>query len=244
MSVSDWFVSKGLRRKVARGIRSFGLRPPVGGIAFGDLRRLQPISADWGFERGTVIDRYYIDRFLSRRGADVQGRVLEIGTDTMTRKYGGPRVARTDVLHVVDSGPPITMVGDLSDGTGIPSETFDCIILTQTLHLVYDASAVVRTLHRILRPGGVALVTVPGITKISRYDMDRWGQYWCFTTRSARRLFEECFPSAGVAVEAQGNVLAATAFLQGIAAEELSPEELDYVDPDFETLIGIRAQRP
>jgi ubiquinone/menaquinone biosynthesis C-methylase UbiE len=135
-------------------------------------------------------------------------------------------------------------VGDLADGAGIASEAFDCIILTQTLHLVYDVPAVVRTLFRILRPGGIALVTVPGITKISRYDMDRWGQYWSFTTRSAGRLFGEVFPPAGVSVEAQGNVLAATAFLQGIAAEELEPEELDHYDPDFETLIGIRASRP
>jgi len=108
---------------------------------------------------------------------------------------------------------------------------------------VYDVRAVVRTLHRILKPGGVALVTVPGITKISRHDMDRWGQYWCFTTKSARRLFEESFTISGVRTEAWGNVLAATAFLQGIAAEELTTEELDHDDPDFETLIGIRAAR-
>ena len=44
-------------------------------------------------------------------------------------------------------------------------------------------------------------------------------------------------------VEVAGNVLSAMAFLQGIAAEELTSEELDYRDPDFETLIGIRARR-
>jgi SAM-dependent methyltransferase len=219
------------------------VRPRVGHVAFGDLRRVDPISVDWGFDRGTVIDRYYIDRFLSRHAADVRGRVLEIGTNDMTRKYGGTRVSQSDVLHVANSGPPVTIVGDLSDGAGIPSDAFDCIILTQTLQVVYDVHAVVRTVHRILKPGGVALVTVPAITKISRYDMDRWGQYWSFTTKSARRLFEEAFPVEGVCVEAAGNVLAATAFLQGIAAEELTREELDYRDPDFETLVGIRAMR-
>jgi SAM-dependent methyltransferase len=234
---------KRVRRQVARGVRSLTLRPPVGQIAFGDLRRLQPVSADWGFDRGTVIDRYYIDRFLSRHAQDVKGRVLEIGGDKFTRTHGGARVTRSDVLHVEDSGPPITIVGDLVDGAGIESGVFDCVMLTQTLNFVYDVPAVVRTVHRILAPGGVALVTVPGITKISRHDMDRWGQYWCFTTKSARRLFEEQFASDAVAVEARGNVLTAMAFLQGIAAEELTPDELDYVDRDFETLIGIRAQR-
>jgi SAM-dependent methyltransferase len=241
--VARFAMPKVLRRKVARGVRSLTARPPVGGIEFGDLRCVAPISADWGFERGTAIDRYYIDRFLRRHAEDVRGRVLELGNNDMTRKYGESRVIRSDVLHVVDDTPPVTIVADLSDGAGIPSDAFDCIILTQMLHLVYDVHAVVGTLHRILKPGGVVLVTVPAITKISRYDMDRWGQYWAFTTKSARRVFEEVFPAEGVTIDAAGNVLTATAFLQGIAAEELSRAELDHRDPDFETLIGIRAVR-
>jgi SAM-dependent methyltransferase len=239
----ELIMPKNVTSRAVRKLRSLMLRPAVGRIDFGDLRRVHPISTDWGFDRGTVIDRYFIDQFMRRHGRDVRGRVLEIGTDEMTRKYGASRVVQSDVLHVANSGPPVTMVGDLADGTGIPSEAFDCIILTQTLHLVYDVPAVIRTLHRVLRPGGVALVTVPGITKISRYDMDRWGQYWCFTTVSARRLFEAKFGPDHVAVEAAGNVLAAVAFLHGIAAEELTAEELDYRDPDFETLVGIRAAR-
>jgi SAM-dependent methyltransferase len=243
MRLSDRVLPKALRRKVIRRVRALTLRPRVGRIDFGDLRRLEPISRDWGFERGTVIDRYYIDRFMRRHAEEVRGRVLEVGTDSMTREYGSSRVEHSDVLHVAHSGPPVTIVGDLAEGTDLPSEAFDCVIVTQTLNVVYDVAAVVRTVHRILRPGGVALVTVPGITKISRYDMDRWGQYWSFTSRSARRLFEEAFPAAGVTVEAAGNVFTATAFLYGIAAEELTAEELDHHDPDFETLIGIRARR-
>jgi SAM-dependent methyltransferase len=215
----------------------------VGHVAFGDLRRLEPISRDWGFERGTVIDRYYIDRFMERHADDVRGRGLEVGTNALTRRYGSSRVERQDVLHVADSGPPVTVVGDLSTGIGIPVDSFDCVIATQTLNFIYDVPAAVRTLHAILRPGGVALVTVPGITKISRYDMDRWGQFWSFTSRSARQLFEEAFRADHLTVEVAGIVLAATAFLQGLAAEELSPEELDLVDPEFETLIAVRAAR-
>jgi SAM-dependent methyltransferase len=183
-----------------------------------------------------------MNRFMTP-SADIRGSVLEVGTDEMTRKYGGARVSRGDVLHVAHSGPPVTIAGDLSTGAGIADESFDCVIVTQTLNVVYDVKAVVWTAHRILRPGGVVLVTVPGITKISRYDMDRWGQYWSFTTKSARRVVEESLPPEGVTVDAFGNVLTVTAFLQGIAAEELTREELNYLDPDFETRIGVRAQR-
>jgi SAM-dependent methyltransferase len=137
----------------------------------------------------------------------------------------------------------VTLVGNLATGEGIPSSAFDCAIVTQTLLLVYDVHAVVDTLHRILVPGGVALVSLPGITKISREDMDQWGQYWSFTTASARRLFEESFAPEDLQVEAHGNVLAATAFLHGLAAEELTERELLHFDRDFEVLITIRVRK-
>jgi SAM-dependent methyltransferase len=161
----------------------------------------------------------------------------------MTQHYGGNRVTRSDVLHPVPAPPPVTLVGDLATGEGLPDGAFDCAIVTQTLLLVYDVQSAVRTLARILSPGGVALVTVPGITKISREDMDAWGQYWSFTSASARRLFEDAFGPGSIRVEAFGNVLAATAFLHGIAAEELTEDELLHRDRDFETLIAIRARR-
>jgi hypothetical protein len=104
--------------------------------------------------------------------------------------------------------------------------------------------AVVRTVYRILKSSGVVLVTVPGISKVSRYDMDRWGYYWSFTTQSARRLFETAFPAEYIHVDAYGNVLAAIAFLHGVATEELRQKELDFQDPDYQLLITIRAEKP
>jgi SAM-dependent methyltransferase len=224
-----------LRRSLAR--------PSIGRVNFGDLRRTSPICRDWGYGRGTPIDRHYIDRFVKRHAADVRGRVLEVGTNELTRRYGGERVTCSDVLHVTYAGPPITIVGDLVSGAGLPTGVFDCALVTQTLQFIYDIHAVARTLHRILTPGGVALVTVPGITKISPEDMNQWGQFWSLTSRSARQLFEEAFTPENVTVEAEGNVLAAAAFLYGVASEELSPSELDEIGGEFEVLIGIRAQK-
>lgn len=232
-------VSTTLRRRLRRWKRW----PPVGLVRFGSLRRVRPICANWGFGRGRPVDRYYIERFLAAHAAEIRGRVLEIGSDTYTRAFGGDRVTRRDVLHVADASPTTTIVADLADGRGIESDAFDCAIITQTLQCIYDVAAAVRTIHRILRPGGTALVTVPGISKISRHDMDRWGYYWSFTTASARRLFEDAFSGGDVHVQAHGNVLAAAAFLYGIAAEELRPRELDHVDPDYELLITVRARK-
>jgi SAM-dependent methyltransferase len=223
--------------------RRFRRRPPVGWVRFGSFRRVQPIDPGYGFRWGQVIDRYYIERFLEHHADDIQGHVLEIADNVYTLRFGGARVIRSDVLHYTGS-PKATMVADLTDAGGIPSNTFDSIILTQTLQFIYDVRAAIRTLYRILKPGGVLLATGHGISQISHYDMEHWGEYWRFTSVSARRLFTEVFPEHCIAVQAYGNVLAATAFLHGLTAQELSREELDYRDPNYEVILGIRANKP
>ncbi len=224
-------------------------------MRFGSLRRVKPISRSFGFDRGTPIDRFYIEDFLGRHGGpsgDIRGCVLEIGDDTYARQFGDwrgarrpdGRVTQVDVLHVDDTNPAATMVGDLAALDHVPSERFDCIICTQTLLFVYDVSAAVATLFRLLKPGGVALVTVPGISRVCRPEMDLWGDFWRFTSLSARRLFETAFGPENVRVQAAGNVLSAVAFLHGLAASELKSSELRVRDPDYEVIIAIHATKP
>ena len=98
-------------------------------------------SATAGVGRSTG---YYIESFLDRHRGDIRGRVLEIGDAAYTRRFGGPRVTQADVLHVDDGAPEATFVGDLADGSFLPDDAFDCIVLTQTLHLVYDFLAALR----------------------------------------------------------------------------------------------------
>ena len=171
---------------------------------------------------------------------DIHGRVLEIGDNNYTREFGGDRVIETDVLNSQEGVPGTTIVGDLGSAPQIPSNTFDGIILTQTLQYIYNVSAAVKTAHCILKPGGVLLATLPGISH--NYD-DPWTDIFCwkFTSVSARRLFEEMFSAENVSVRAFGNVLTATAFLQGLAVEELTEEELEYRDPGYEVTVTVRA---
>ncbi|HYP26927.1 MAG TPA: glycosyltransferase [Blastocatellia bacterium] len=213
---------------------------PVGLVSFGSLRRLTPISRVFGFDRGTPVDRYYIEDFLARNASDIRGRALEVGDDSYTRRFGGDRVTQRDVLHVSEENPRATIIADLASADHIPSDSFDCIILTQTLHLIYDVRAALATLRRILKPGGVLLTTFPGITQIDHFD---WGGswYWAFTALSARRMFAEFFPEANFTVETRGNVFAAISFLHGVALEELREDELDYNDPDYQVIITVRA---
>jgi SAM-dependent methyltransferase len=210
----------------------------VGKVNLGALRRVKSISYAFGLDRGQPIDRYYIENFLAHHAQDIQGRVLEIEDNSYTHKYGGSRVKISDVLHVQEGNPQATIVADLTRAERIPSDAFDCIIFTQTLQYIYDVRSAISALHRILKPGGVLLATFPGIS--SQGDRHKWDWYWGFTTHSVRRLFEEAFPAKNIELEAYGNVLAAISFLHGLAAEELSQEELDYHDPSYEVLITFR----
>jgi SAM-dependent methyltransferase len=217
--------------------------PPIGRVNLGDLRRVTPISADWGFDRGTPIDRYLIRRFLAANADAIHGRTLEIDADDYTREFGRDQVAQRDVLHQSEYLPGVTLVGDLVQGNGLPAEAFDCVVVTQTLQLIRDPAAAIRTIHRILKPGGVLLCTFPGISRFTGDEAGRWGYHWGFTSLSAKWLFDEHFGVGQAEVGTHGNVLTAAAFLYGIAAEELKPWELERNDPDIQLLVTVRATR-
>lgn len=229
--------------------------PSVGTACFGDLRQMKPISPNWGYDRGIPVSCYYVEKFLSAHADDIRGRVMEIEDDRYTRKFGGVRAIQADVLHVTGANPYATIIGDLTRAEDFPADTFDCVVLTQTLQFIYDLKAAIATLYKILKPGGVVLATFPGTTqshyssvKSSNYwthdtenRSDRW--CWSFTTLSASKLFAEAFDTGNIQVQSYGNVLSAIAALQGMAVEELRPAELDYHDPDYQVLIAVRAEK-
>jgi glycosyltransferase involved in cell wall biosynthesis len=245
-------VFAGLRRRVAALLpRHLGERlvlpgrdrvPPVGRVRVGDLRRVTPISQSFGFDRGLPVDRYYIERFLVRNASEIVGRVLEVGDDEYTRRFGGSRVTCSDVLHVAAGNPRATFVGDVTDPRILPDNAFNCIIFTQTLQLIYDVRAAVVQLHRALAPGGVLLVTAPGISQIDRGE---WGKtwFWSFTPAAMERLFGDVFGPDAVMVKRYGNVFAATTFLQGLAVEELDTSDLDPVDRAYPVIVSVRARK-
>lgn len=232
-----------MRSTMRRAFSAIKTRLNGGRISFGDLRRTTPISERFGFDRGRPVDRYYIEAFLGAHADDVRGRVLEVGDASYTRQFGGARVTLSEVLHVSDEATGATYCTDLSSGRGIPDDLFDCIILTQTLHLIFDVQAAIRTLHRILKPGGCVLLTVPGVSSIDRGEWhDTW--YWSFTPPSLGRSLEAGFARSDTQIGVFGNVLSATAFLHGLADHELTPAELDVVDRHYPVIVTAVARRP
>jgi len=212
-------------------------------VEFGSLATTEPVSRVFGLDRGTPINRYYIEQFLADHAELIRGRVLEVGGSDYSRRFGGEKVERCEVLHAVPGNQAATIVGDLTDPATLPANAMDCFICTQTFDCIFDVPQAVRGAHQLLKPGGVLLATMSGIGQISRYDMERWGEYWRFTTASATRLFEPLF-SGGVEVGSRGNVLAAIAFLQGLAVEELpDPTLLEVRDDDYQLVVTVVARK-
>lgn len=217
-------------------------KPFPGNVSMGDFKRLTPFSNDFGYDRGGPVDRYYIENFLSQEAPYIKGRVLEIGDNEYTLRYGKNNVQQSDILHVDATNPKATFVGDLSDAPQLPDNAFDAIVLTQTLHLIYDYKAALATCHRVLKPGGVLLLTVPGITPI---DHGEWNKtwYWAFTDKGMKALMNEMFPDGNIVVDHFGNVMAATSFLYGMGLPEVDKKMLDHKDPFYQVIVTVRAQK-
>ena len=179
---------------------------------------------------------------MKAHSGDIRGDILEIADNAYTLRFGGDKVRKSDILQPVEGDAKATVIADLGTGEGVPTGRYDCIICTQTLQFIYQTHKAIASLHKMLRSSGVLLMTVPGISQISREDMERTGDYWRFTTASINRLLTESFGDS-VTVQSVGNVYAATAFLQGVAVEELDLDSLAISDPQYQLLLVCRAVR-
>ncbi len=208
-------------------------------IYFGNLG-LQPKCNYWGFNRGGPIDRYYIENFLENNAAFIKGHALEVNDDRYSSRLGGTRIEKIDILDINPLNSKATIIADLSKACHLPAGTYDCIILTQTLQYIYDLKSTIRHLYRILKPGGILLITVPGISQfIHKNDAESW--CWRFTEHSLRLLLEEQFTPQNIVTESKGNVKVAAAFLYGIGVGELKKADYDFKDLDYQMVVAARA---
>lgn len=235
-----------LKQTVKKALKKLPFRkgaPAVGWVKMGDFNRVTPFSLEFGYDRGGPVDRYYIENFLEQQKSYVAGRVLEIGDNEYTLRFGEKRIVQSDILHVDAKNPKATFIGDLSNAPQLPDNAFDCIILTQTLHLIYDYVGAIKTCYRVLKPGGRLLLTVPGISHI---DQGEWGDIWLwsFTNTSIKKILSEVFPTEKLTINTHGNVLVATAFLYGMGLPEIKKEKMDYHDPHYQVIITAAAIKP
>lgn len=202
-----------------------------------DLPR-EPVSRVFGLDRGKAIDRVYIEKFLEEHRECIRGKVLEIAENTYTLRYGEDRVKESCVLHINGAGKNV-IKGNLETGEGLEDDSFDAMIITQTLMFLLDVRSVVDHIYCALKQGGTAVLTVAGISQVSRYDDDRWGHYFGFYETGIKKLCCQVFGEDNVEISAYGNVKTAAAMLYGLCSEDLQPEDFEVHDRDYPVIIGI-----
>jgi SAM-dependent methyltransferase len=235
-SSKSWKITAPLRTVYGLGVRAeTAIVEPV-------PARLRPVSDMWGLDRGMPIDRYYIEQFLRAHRTDVQGRVLEVKDAGYARMLDDGRIQRIDVLDVDPTNENATIIADLAAADNLEGAQFDCFILTQTLHIIYDVRAALGHAIRLLKPGGVLLCTIPAISRVNYENGGlESGDYWRLTRAAALRLFEGFVPAAGIEIATFGNVAVCAGFLYGLSAAEISQQDLEYKDPWFPLIHAIRA---
>lgn len=237
MNLSSHF----LLRKLKNGRRRIH---GIFAMSAGRISASKPLSMHYGDDRGQPIDRYYIDKFLAAHAADLRGRVLEVGEDNYSRRFGGNRIERQEVLHLHQGHPGATITGDICNPDTLGEAQFDCILFMQTLAYVFDFDTAVANLRRALRPGGVLLVTVSGVTANCT---NKWREsfFWMFTPRAFKRILDAHFDREHVSVQGFGNLYAATAFLHCASVQDVSKRKLDRQpdpeEPEYMILVGARA---
>jgi very-short-patch-repair endonuclease len=206
---------------------------------WGNLRRLAPFSTRYGFDRGTPVDRYYLDRFLDRHRSLITGLVLEIQTDGHARRYGRD-LERVDTVDISGEFRPTHQCDLASSGLVLPSERYDCFLLPNTLQHLRDIEGSLHHALRVIRPGGVILASAAGFVPLTGDAPD----YWRMSALGWTEMLERVWKGCEVRVESHGNCLAAVAALLGLAVEELRSDELDVHDPRYPVLTTVRCRKP
>jgi SAM-dependent methyltransferase len=206
---------------------------------WGNLRRTQPFSSTYGFERGTPIDRHYLHRFLTAHRNLVTGDVLEVQTTSTTDRYGRA-VRRADTFDIVPDFEPTYLCDFTAANPPIPERAYDCLLLPNTLPHFRDLDGGLANARRVVRPGGAILASAGGLLPLTGDVAD----YWRFSPDGWRERLIKAWPGCDLTVDGHGNCLAAIAAQLGLALEELSAAELDVVDPRFPVLITILCRIP
>ena len=209
------------------------------------LLRKYPFSRVFGNDRGNPIDRHLIELFLASHSNDIKCKVLEIGDDQYTYKFGNNLTNTAILAGPIDSlRSQCYPLGDLTDEHTLKNvDKYNCVIATNVLNFIYDINAAVRGLATLVQPNnGCVLVTVAGLAQISRVDYNLWGDYWRLNDMSVRKLFETCFET--VEITTYGNAPLAAAFIMGLAEEEVPSSLFKLNDSDFQIVIAVKASTP
>lgn len=150
-------VNRAAFRVVGLALRGTGVHCPCCGRSY---RRFVDYPSAYCPGCGAYERHRLLCLYLDRRPELVTGDVLHVGPEAIViARYG--RSAKSWLSVDIDPQHPLVdRVMDVQELL-LPDESFDLVICTQVLDLAEDRARGVRELHRVTRPGGVALIQAP-----------------------------------------------------------------------------------
>ena len=235
MSIKQW-LKKHIRPKHMVWLRCLRGGYPV--PFWGNLRRTKPLSCNFGFERGTPVDRFYLHKFLEQNKHFITKDVLEIQVSDCSKQYGH-NVLQQHTVDIIPNFNP-TYLCDLAQSEAIiPSNAYDCFLMPNTLCVLKDIQICLTQAQRILKPGGVILATTVSFAPLCPDVPD----YWHMSKAGWEEIVKKSLNQCDVKIQSFGNSLIAMAAMLGLAMEELDPKEFEYQDPRFPVSITLWAQK-
>jgi len=195
-----------------------------------------PIRGFMGGGKGKTISRAFVDRFIETNKVLIRGDVLEVGRNVYKSVALPENVISYTCLDMA-AFPDVEIVADIQNMPQVETERFDTIICTQVLEHVPNPFEALAELHRILRPGGRLLLTVPFL---NNYHMEP-DDYWRFTEYALKHLlrnFSQC------AVASHGSTYHHVAATLGYIASEVDLNVSERAGaPKFPVIVSAVAQK-
>jgi SAM-dependent methyltransferase len=153
---------------------------------FLDFLRAQRGELDaWLTERNRAhtfsLTSYVVDRGVGRLiDQHVTGRCLDAGSGRAPYKARlEERGVEVLTIDIENRSGDVDIIGDLQNMPAVASASVDAVICTEVLEHVPDPAAALGEIERVLRPGGVLVLSVPHLSPIHEAPHDFY-RYTCF----------------------------------------------------------------
>jgi SAM-dependent methyltransferase len=166
--------------------------------------------------RGELVsdNRFYVNTWLERELPLLSGSVVNLGagSSTLPRKLFGPQVNQYttyDQQYYGDSYNPVDVVGSIECMPAEWSNKWDAAICVEVFECLPNPFIAAQEIHRILKPGGVVLITAPfmlswfgyGSTPESLTKKNPVKDYWRITKQGWQLILS---PFSSVSIEGFG----------------------------------------